>query len=709
MTSISGLFPETHANTRIEIKDRVSDWKEFLTASESYRKQLGKIGRQYPKLRSLTIDYHDVEAFGALGLDLADELVETPNECIRDILAAIISNNLLKLPKAKGTPDINIRFVHLTQKIEIRDIRTTEIGKLIAVEGIIRKLNDVRPRLETGVFRCPNGHTHIIDQGYGLMDIPDRCPTEGCSQRKLELVADLSKFRDVQRARIQETPEGLAGGAQPRTIDIDIQDDICDILNAGDRSVITGVLKTHQRIKAGQRDTTFDIYLDCNSIELPEKDLYEIDISQEEEEQILALAKDPNIHLKIRDSIAPSIFGHENVKEAISLQLFGGIAVDMPDGTRLRGDIHVLLIGDPGIAKSQFLRYVTKVSPRAVFVSGQSTTAAGLTAAAVKDEFGDGKWTVEAGALVMADMGIAAVDELEKLHISGQFALLEAMEQQSITTTKAGMNITLKSRCSLLGAANPEHGRFDPSLSLAEQFKLPPPLVSRFDLILLITDVPEHGFDTKLAEHICDSHEYGQAVAQKKAGKKAGIPSTKHIAPPIDPKLMRQYIAYAKRNVMPRLTPASKKAIVNYYVRVRGLSDTSSKPISITARQMEGLIRLAEASARMRLSDEITEFDAMRAVDVADACLKQIAYDPVTGTYDIDTVVTGMTKDTRDLTVAIEQTIKTMSETGPVDEGDLMKALTTRGYEAHKIDKQLTAMKAAGKLMNPRNGFIRVA
>lgn len=709
MEAIEGLFPETVVKTRLEVVDRQANWKKFLESHQGYKKILNKISREYPSTRSLTIDYRDVEAFGTLGLDLADELLEKPDVTLKDIRGAIREYNLVKTSKSKAAPEINIRIIHLSQKTGIRDIRTTDIGKLIAVEGIIRKVNDVRPRLEIGLFRCQNGHTHIIEQGYGLMDVPDRCPADGCTSRRLDLKPDLSKFIDVQRARIQESPEGLAGGAQPRTIDIDIKDDLADVLNAGDRTIITGILRTHQKMKAGQRDTLFDIYIDCNSIELPEKDLSEITISAEDEDRIRELSADPNIHLKIRDSIAPSIFGCEDIKEAISLQLFGGLGKEMPDGSALRGDIHVLLIGDPGIAKSQFLRYITKISPRAVYTTGQTTSGAGLTATAVKDEFGDGRWTVEAGALVMADMGMAAVDEMEKLPVSAQYALLEAMEQQSVTCTKAGMNVTLRSRCALLGAANPKYGRFDAETPLAEQFNLPAPLLSRFDLIFLSTDVPEKGFDAKLAAHICDSHEYGEAVAQKKIGKPGKTPEAKHIAPPILPKDLRLYIAYSRRTCFPKLTRKAKDAMISFYVKIRGQSgESQNKPVGITARQMEGLIRLAEASARERFSDEITEWDAERAVKIADKCLKQVAYDAASGTYDIDNVVSGMSKAKRDITRDILAVLDEMVKTGPVDEGDLVRNVVSRGYEPHDVDKVLTALKGSGGcLTNPRNNEIR--
>lgn len=221
----------------------------------------------------------------------------------------------------------------------------------------------------------------------------------------MEIVPSLSKFVDVQKIRIQESPEGLRGGEQPQTIDVDVTDDLVALAAPGDRIIINGILRSIQRVSYGNKSSLFDIYIEANSIEMGEKEFEEVNISDEDEKAIVELSKDHEVYRKFASSIAPSIYGNEEVKEAISLILFGGIMKELPDGSHLRGDIHMLLVGDPGIAKSQMLRYVIKLSPRGIYTSGKSSTSAGLTATAVKDEFGDGRWTLEAGALVLADMG----------------------------------------------------------------------------------------------------------------------------------------------------------------------------------------------------------------------------------------------------------------------------------------------------------------
>ena len=460
----------------VEITDRDADWHRFLKTR--YKKELDELSREYPYKRSLYINYRDIESFGKTGTELADELLENPGKVIGDIKDAIRTHRLVKTRKKDEQPDINVRFINLPRKIAIREIRSDHIGKFISVEGILRKTTEVRPRITLAVFRCPAGHRTVKAQSYGPFVEPDGCQADGCTQKKLELIPRFSRFVDSQKLRIQESPEGLRGGEQPQTIDLDVIDDICGTSAPGDRIVVNGILRSIQRNSYGTKSTIFDIYVECNSIEVAEKEFEEVNISEEDEKEIIALSKDPNIYRKIAHSIAPTIYGVDDVKDAIALQLFGGIAKEMPDGSRLRGDIHVLLIGDPGIAKSQMLRYVVRLSPRAIYTSGQSTTSAGLTATAVKDEFGDGRWTLEAGALVLADMGVACVDEMDKMDKHDRSALHEAMEQQSISVAKAGITATLKSRCALLGAANPKYGRFDDFVPIGDQINMPLPAVS---------------------------------------------------------------------------------------------------------------------------------------------------------------------------------------------------------------------------------------
>ncbi len=696
----------------IEITDRDADWHKFLKSR--YRKELDEISREYPFRRSLYINYHDIESFGKTGTQMADELLENPGKVIGDIRDAIKNHRLIKVKKEKDPADVNIRFLSLPRKIAIREIRSDHIGQLISVEGILRKTTEVRPRITLAVFRCPSGHRTVKAQGYGPFIEPDGCTADGCTQKKLELIPRFSRFVDSQKLRIQESPEGLRGGEQPQTIDVDAVDDITGIVTAGDRIVINGILRSIQRNSYGTKSTIFDIYIECNSIEVAEKEFEEVNISEEDEKQIIALSQDPMIYRKIAHSIAPTIFGVDDVKEAIALQLFGGIAKEMPDGSRLRGDIHVLLIGDPGIAKSQMLRYVVKLSPRAIYTSGQSSTAAGLTATAVKDEFGDGRWTLEAGALVLADMGVACVDEMDKMDKNDRSALHEAMEQQSISIAKAGITATLKSRCALLGAANPKYGRFDDFAPIGEQINMPPSLLSRFDLIFVLADKPEHERDLAIAEHMIKAHSVGELIAQHSRTPIDGVTDEyiaeqlKPVTPEIDPTLFRKYVAYAKRNCFPRLGTEAREALIEYYMKLRDLAD-ANKPVPVTARQLEAIIRLAESSAKIRLSPVIEKADSDRTIRIIDTCLRQVAYDPSSGSFDIDMVATGVSKGKRDLIRTIKQVIRdTADDNGRAHIEDVIERVRTQGFDKDDVDKQIRAMLRSGEAMEPKHGVIKL-
>jgi replicative DNA helicase Mcm len=694
------------------VSDRVSDWSRFLKSR--YKKELGELSREYPHRRSLYIDYREIEKFGKTGIILADEILENPEKVIEDVWDAIKSNQLIRTKDGKEPRGINIRFKNLPQKIGIRQIRSDDINRFISVEGILRKTTEVRPRIVEAVFKCPAGHFTHKKQKYGKFIEPEGCATDGCTFKKLELLPKRSRFIDSQKLRVQESPEGLRGGEQPQTLDIDVTDDLAGRVAPGDRVVINGILRSMQRIVRGEKSTVFDIFLECNSIEIQEKEFEEVEIDEKAEDDIKTLSGDPMIYRKITHSIAPTIYGSEDVKEAIALQLFGGIAKEMPDGTHLRGDIHVLLIGDPGIAKSQLLRYVVKLSPRAIYTSGQSSTSAGLTATAVKDEFGEGRWTLEAGALVLADMGVAAVDEIDKMQKEDRSALHEAMEQQTISVAKAGITATLKSRCALLGAANPKYGRFDMYGDIADQINMPPTLLSRFDLIFIMADQPEPKRDLAIAEHILKTHGIGELIAQHNKTPIPGVTDEfieqqlSQVKPDIGPSLFRKYVAYAKRSCYPILSAEAKEALVNYYLKLRGIAEPN-KPVPVTARQLEALVRLGEASARIRLSNTIEQSDAERVIHIVDACLRQIAYDAKTGSFDIDKVATGISKEKRDIVRVIKEVIRDLGGEGrraSIDQ--VIEMVSGKGFSREKVREGIDMLLRNGEVMEPKNGIIQL-
>ncbi|HDS63315.1 MAG TPA: minichromosome maintenance protein MCM [Methanofollis liminatans] len=693
-----------------EVTDVVGEWVAFL--SRYCRRELAEIEREFPFKRSLYIDYQTLQASGRSGLRLADEMIDRPGKATGNIRDALRQVSIIGEEKIGR---INIRFHHIDRITGIRDIRAYHITRFVSVKGIIRKTTEVRPRIIEAVFQCPGcGATVTLAQGYGTFEEPENCPNPECNRRKLKLIPGKSRFVDSQKVRIQESPEGLRGGERPQTLDVEMTDDLTGMIAPGDRVVLNGVLRSKQRVNYGTKSTLFDIYLDCSSAEAPEREYEEVNISEEDEAAIRALSREADLYSQITGSIAPSIYGNLEVKEAIALQLFGGVAKDLPDGSRLRGDIHMLLVGDPGIAKSQMLRYVVQLSPRGVYTSGKSSTSAGLTATAVKDDFGDGSWTLEAGALVLADMGVAAVDEMDKMAKEDRSALHEAMEQQTISIAKAGMTATLRSRCALLGAANPKLGRFDAFVPIAEQINMPPSLLSRFDLIFIMTDKPDAARDTAIAEHIIKAHRVGELILQASAGPlsegHAELLASESVAvePPIAPEVLRKYVAYAKRNINPLITDGAKEMLIAYYLRLRGLAD-DNKPVPVTARQLEALIRLGEASARIRLSPFVEARDAERVIKIVDTCLRQVAYDAETGTLDIDKWTSGITKKKRDIIRTIKETIKDLGgDDGTARIAEVVERLAGEGYERDEVQEQIERMMRFGEAMQPRRGIVRL-
>ncbi|OFV68247.1 MAG: replicative DNA helicase Mcm [Candidatus Syntrophoarchaeum caldarius] len=682
----------------------IDRWMEFLR--KYYEEDVRRLSVYYPDEMSLNVNFQDIERFDP---SLAYELIENPTEILHAAEEALRKSDL---STGGEMPDAHIRVTKLPKKLPIRSIRGQHINKFIAVEGLVRTVADVRPKVRVAHFECMKCHVvnKVIQQGLIFRE-PRTCgegtEDEGCksSGKIFRFLKDKSAYIDAQRIRIQEYPENLRGGEQPQTLDIEVEEDITGMVMPGDRIIINGILRSYQRrSKTGVRSPVFEIYLEGISIEREEQEFDELKITKEDEEEINKLKNDPDIYDKIISSIAPSIFGYENIKEAMALQLFSGVAKDLPDGGRIRGDIHTLVVGDPGIAKSQLLRYAAKLAPRGIYTSGKSTTSAGLTATAVRDELGDGKWTLEAGALVLADKGLAAVDEIDKMDKKDQSALHEAMEQQTVSVAKAGIIATLKSRCALLGAANPKYGRFDRYEPISVQIEMSPTLLSRFDLIFTLTDDPDEVLDTKIAEHILKSHHAGELKAR-------GVDSEDDLAnvPQISPDLLRKYIAYARRNIFPVMTTEAQEKFKQFYVDLRSQGIGSDAPVPVTARQLEALVRLGEACARMRLSEEVTEEDASRIIKVVKDSLLQVGVDPETGRLDADWIAVGTTKTRRDRAKIIRDIVRGLikehgGDACPIEE--VYERAESSGIERQRAEEIVEGLLRDGTFFSPKHGMI---
>ncbi|WP_144905019.1 minichromosome maintenance protein MCM [Halobellus captivus] len=679
-----------------------------------YSDEIGTLAQQYPnEKRSLYVDYDDLYAFDT---ELAEDYRKKPDQ-IREYAEEAL--RLYDLPVDIKLGRAHVRLMNLPETVDIRGIRVHDdhIGRMIAVQGIVRKATDVRPKITEAAFECQRcGTMTYIPQADSGFQEPHEC--QGCErQGPFHVDFDQSEFVDAQKVRVQESPEGLRGGETPQSIDIDLEDDVTGRVTAGDHVMVTGVLHIEQQTSGNEKTPIFDLYMDGVSVEIEDEEFEDMDITDEDVAKIVDLSNDPDIYEQMVASVAPSIYGYDQEKLAMILQLFSGVTKHLPDGSRIRGDLHMLLIGDPGTGKSAMLQYIRNIAPRSVYTSGKGSSSAGLTAAAVRDDFGDGQqWTLEAGALVLADKGIAAVDELDKMRSEDRSAMHEALEQQSISVSKAGINATLKSRCSLLGAANPKYGRFDQYEPIGEQIDLEPALISRFDLIFTVTDNPDPETDAELADHIINTNYAGELHTQK-----SKIPSseftdgevedaTEEVTPAIDAELLRKYIAYAKRNCYPTMTEEAKEVIRDFYVNFRAKGAADDAPVPVTARKLEALVRLSEASARLRLSDKVEHQDAVRVTDIVESCLRDIGMDPETGEFDADIVETGTSKNQRDrikdLKHLIEELEDEYEEGAPVEEV-IKRAGSDLGLDETKAEDEIENLRRKGEVYEPRQNYLR--
>ncbi|MDS0220304.1 helix-turn-helix domain-containing protein [Haloarcula sp. S1AR25-5A] len=1153
-----------------------------------YRNEIGELAQKYPNdQKSLYIDWDDLYRFDP---DLADDYRTKPEQIQEYAEEAL---RLYDLPVDVSLGQAHVRVRNLPESEDIRDLRHEHHGNLVAIRGIIRKATDVRPKVIEAAFECQRcGTLTRIPQTAGDFQEPHDC--QGCErQGPFRLNTDQSQFIDAQKLRVQESPEGLRGGETPQSIDINIEDDITGHVTAGDHVRVTGVLKLDQRGNDNEKSPMFDIYMEGVSVEIEDEQFEDMEITDADKKEIVELSNEADIYDKMVGAIAPSIYGYEKEKLAMMLQLFSGVTKELPDGSRIRGDLHMLLIGDPGTGKcvrgdtrvtladgrerpirevvesnlddpkpvddgvwdtvdfdvpslqpdgtiatqnatkvwkrdapetlyrirtttgreldvtpshplfvqsdgrfqarkaetlesgthiavprklstdacdeldvtfrqsqahnridlelpgqwtpelarligyivaegyveqrpdntgyvsitnndrevlddaksvletlnlnvtereshegktarelscsagefvsflasldetllassaerrvppdimrasdevvigfvrgyiegeghvstsqreitvasmskplledvrtllvtqgitaqlqprnngsyrlrisgnsvhdyaekigfvterkteacqlfegtrgntnldtvpnlgpelrrirealgltqsecglprstyqhyergrrnpsrdslesvldtfqtrlaemdsdtplsdtavsdgggtgslrrdldaltalvegdiawdriesiepvehdekwvydleiegthnyltngvvshnSQMLSYIENIAPRSVYTSGKGSSSAGLTAAAVRDDFGDGQqWTLEAGALVLADQGIAAIDELDKMSPEDRSAMHEALEQQRISVSKAGINATLKSRCSLLGAANPKYGRFDQYEPIGEQIDLEPALISRFDLIFTVTDKPDEEKDRNLAEHIIQTNYAGELHTHRTENPTSNFSEeevgtvTEEVAPTIEPDLLRKYVAYAKRNCFPTMTEEAKSRIEDFYVDLRMKGQDEDAPVPVTARKLEALVRLAEASARIRLSDTVDEADADRAVDIAHYCLKEIGVDPETGEFDADVVETGQSKTQRDRIQNIKGIIADIED--EYDEGAPADVVIERaeevGIDESKAEHEIDKLKQKGEVYEPRTDHLR--
>ncbi len=604
----------------------VSHWKDFF--NRYYKDELRILSVN--DSRSIYINYHNIRKFD---VRLAEELIKNPDSVLAKAEEAI---QLIDLPIKKQL-ELRVRPMNFPKHIMIREVRSRNINNIVSVEATIQNISTVNDRIIEGAFECARCKTiTVIPQaGDGKFIEPSYCPCNEEKKGVFRLIFKESKFEDYQKIRAQESPEDLRGDEQPRTLDINACDDLTDYTRPGERVILNGIMRSAQRIKNNQKTVFFDYYMDVLSIEREEIAYEDLEITPDDIAKIKSYSSVADPVLLVSNNIAPTIFGLEDVKMGITGLLFGGVKKILPDGSRIRGDIHLLWVGDPGVAKSQVLRNVAVIAPRGMYASGLGVSGAGLTAATVRDDFmGDGSFSLRAGVLaLMNGGGVACIDEFGRMREEDREKIHPAMEQQIIPIDRAGFHTTLKSECSVLAAGNPVDGRWDDYKNPGEQIGLDSALLSRFDIIYVTRDVATVERDTKISGHILKVNQAGEQIAN---GKTIEI---KEMSREIPIDILRKWIAYSKRTINPELSDEAMAVLQDYYLKIRG-TNGNKDVIHATARQLEGPIRLSEAFARVRLSNVVSEKDAQRAVHVIQDSMKGIR-DPVTGIEDMDTSNTG--------------------------------------------------------------------
>jgi len=658
--------------------------KDFL--EKNYLDELVESVRKGEKW--LRVDFTILSMFDP---DLANDLLDHPEEVLKASEMAVE-----QLCPGSDVKNFVIRFINLPKSsfLLIRDIRSRDLNKLLSFEGVVRNKSEVRPKVANAKFECPScGQVHAILQLDNKFKEPARC---SCGRKgKFRLLS--KELIDAQKMILEEVPEMLEGGAQPKRMNVLLQNDLVSPLserrtNPGSRVAVTGVVKEIPVfLRSGSQSTDFDLYIDANDLRAVEEDFNEIKISKDDLKRIHDLVRDPKHIRNVVQSMAPSIYGHEKIKEALALQLVGGVRKVRDDGVITRGDIHVLLVGDPGAAKSQMLKRLEQISPKSRYVTGKGASGTGLTASVVKDDFLGG-WSLEAGALVLANKGLACIDELDKMDKEDAWALHEALEQQSVSISKANIQAALRCETTVLAAANPKFGRFDPYDTVANQINLAPTLINRFDLIFPLKDIPDQTRDDRMASFILEMHK---------------LPK---LDPVIDSDFLRKFVAYVRKNCSPKLTDVAIDELREYYLKMRSsAAGEGVKSVPISARQLEGLVRLSEASAKMHLRDKVLKADAKRAVELLDFCMRQIAYDEKTGTFDVDRIATNMPASSRNKIVQIKEIVAELEKsTGakmiPIDE--IMKAADEKGIGESDAEEVIQKLKRSGDFFEPKRGFI---
>jgi len=680
--SSDGEIYEKKGENQNHSEERLIEAKSFFSMQ---KKKLGIAAKKGDNI--VVIDFKELSEFSP---ELSEELINKPEDTLKILESALLEGGLISDPR------VRLESISKTQELKIRNIRAVNLGRMISIEGIVRQASEVRPQVINAKFECPScGAILSIIQMEKKFQEPNRC--NSCGRRGgFRILA--KEMVDAQRLVLEESSDALSGGEQPKRMQVFLKEDLVDPkmeerTTPGSKVRVIGVLKEISLPLPTGIQTRFDLAIEANNIIPLEETFDDLSITEEEETQIKELAAEPNVVERLARSISPSVWGYQEIKESLALQLFGGVQKQRSDGTWTRGDIHILMVGDPGVAKSVMLKFISTIAPKGRYVSGKSASGAGLTATVVKDEFLRG-WALEAGAMVLSNKGLVCIDELEKMDENDRSTMHEAMEQQTVTISKANVQATLNAKTAVLAAANPKFGRFNPDEMVAKQVNLAPSLINRFDALFILRDLPNKERDERIASHVLSEHRQDM---------KLDI---------VDRDLLRKYIAYANQKYSPVLSQEASDKIKKFYVSLRNQStsltmETANKPIPISARQLEAILRFAEANAKARLSKTVDVEDAERAIKLVKYYMMQVGYDEETKSFDIDKI-SGNPASKRGQVFLVREVLEDLeSRLGKlIPQEELEKEIGER-MKKDELEEAIDKLLRAGDIFRPRKGHLQ--
>ncbi|OMO49935.1 Mini-chromosome maintenance, DNA-dependent ATPase [Corchorus olitorius] len=626
-----------------EYADRKKDISQFLS-QDIYQDEIKAMINH--KRRRLIVNISDLHSFN----NLAPRILKNPSEYMQPFCDAVTEAAKTIDPKyLKEGEIVHVGFEgpFVSRRVTPRDLLSEFIGSMVCVEGIVTKCSLVRPKVVKSVHFCPATENFTVREyrditSYNGLPTGSVYPTKDEHGNLLVTEFGLCQYKDHQTVSIQEVPENAAPGQLPRTVDVIVEDDLVDACKPGDRVAIVGLYKALPGKSKGSMNGVFRTVLVANNVSLLNKEANAPIYSPEDLKNIKKIAERDDTFDLLGNSLAPSIYGHSWIKKAVILLMLGGVEKNLKNGTHLRGDINMMMVGDPSVAKSQLLRAIMNIAPLAISTTGRGSSGVGLTAAVTSDQE-TGERRLEAGAMVLGDRGVVCIDEFDKMNDQDRVAIHEVMEQQTVTIAKAGIHASLNARCSVVAAANPIYGTYDRSITPTKNIGLPDSLLSRFDLLFIVLDQMDVDIDRQVSEHVLRMHRFRSAIdggeaadGSSRYGREDEAEADSSVfvkynrmlhgrktdrgrkRDTLTIKFLKKYIHYAKHRIQPELTDEASEQIATAYAELRNSSSNAKTggTLPITARTLETIIRLSTAHAKMKLSRKVTKIDVDAALKI---------------------------------------------------------------------------------------------